>query len=149
MGGGEICICKLPLKATNLELLRFSCILVSARGWGIRVVTGQEQPGLRTLFVCHPAEVWDDPLLVGSVRMRVSTLLEIEDTTSCCNFTSSMISKSELFLHYSSYFQLYPNNSRKGITALLARLKVIPPWSSESIKIKLHKKVYLLVTAGM
>lgn len=81
------------------------------------MVAGQEEPGLRTLFVCHPAEVWDDPLLVGSVRMRVSTLLEIEDITSCCNFTSPMISKSELLLHDSSHVQLYPNSSRKGITA--------------------------------
>lgn len=88
------CVCEWHLKTTNLELINFSCVLLSAGVSSTRVVTGQEQPSLWTLFVCHPAEVRDDPLLVGSVSMRVSTLLEIEDTTCCCKFTSLPISKS-------------------------------------------------------
>lgn len=114
------CVCEWHLKTTNLELLSFSCVLLSAGVPSTRVVTGQEQLSLWTLFVCHPAEVRDDPLLVGSVSMRVSTLLEIEDTTCCCKFTSPPIYKSLVqacFCTRSNIFNCIP--ASQEITALL------------------------------
>lgn len=103
------CVCEWHLKTTNLKPLGFSAVLLGAGGWSVQVVTGQEQLSLWTLFVCHPAEVWDDPLLVSSVSVRVSTLLEIEDTTCCCKLTSPVIQKSLTYAWVCS---------SQGITAL-------------------------------
>lgn len=126
------CVCKSALKTTNLELIGFSCVLVSTGAAVIRVVPGQEQPGLWTLFVRHPAEVGDDPLLVGSVRMRVSTLLEIEDTTSCCKFTYYQWFRKPGFTGKHSFIWIQQEKK--------AKLNAIPPRSVESIKNKSRKK---------
>lgn len=135
-------VCEWHLKTTNLELLNFSCVPLSAGVSSTRVVTGQEQLSLWTLFVCHPAEVRDDPLLVGSVSMRGSTLLEIEDTTCCCKFTSPPIYKSLVHACCCTRSNIFNcNPASQDITALLAELH--PTLEVSAYKIKAQKKVLL------